>query len=243
MKPREALEEQHGEPVTEGQEPVLFAVKCNGRYVPGNTYATEAEALESMERLDKLHPEDERCVVALYDRTAPAQPADPTDDQLRESILAAVEKFGGKEAFVRAMFFDEEPAQPVQEPVAEVAGRADALHIKFLPAGLRLGLGDKLYSTAPAQPAPPECQTEAEKTAYAFGWYKAMEHVREQPALKPLSADQDRALCEAHCNEASDEYFKARPQLDSAVNRRIFYAGHRKAWIAYEAAHGIKEQA
>ena len=23
--------------------------------------------------------------------------------------------------------------------------------------------------------APPECQTEAEKTAYAFGWWKAME--------------------------------------------------------------------
>jgi hypothetical protein len=40
-----------------------------------------------------------------------------------------------------------------QEPVAEVAGRPDALHIKFLPAGSRLGLGDKLYSTTPAQPA------------------------------------------------------------------------------------------
>lgn len=43
--------------------------------------------------------------------------------------------------------------------------------------------------------------------------------------------DQDRALCEAHCNTASDEYFSARPQIDSQVNRRIFYAGHRKAWI------------
>ena len=32
------------------------------------------------------------------------------------------------------------------------------------------------------QPAPPECKTEAEKTAYAFGWYKALESVREQPA-------------------------------------------------------------
>jgi hypothetical protein len=29
-------------------------------------------------------------------------------------------------------------------------------------------------------PAPPECQTEAEKTAVAFGWYKALESVREQ---------------------------------------------------------------
>lgn len=25
-------------------------------------------------------------------------------------------------------------------------------------------------------PAPPECKTDDEKTAYAFGWYKAMEH-------------------------------------------------------------------
>ena len=25
---------------------------------------------------------------------------------------------------------------------------------------------------------PPECQTEAEKTAFAFGWWKALEHIR-----------------------------------------------------------------
>ena len=43
--------------------------------------------------------------------------------------------------------------------------------------------------------------------------------------------EKDRALCEAHCNSAADEYFNARPQLDSGSNRRIFYAGHRKAWI------------
>ena len=26
--------------------------------------------------------------------------------------------------------------------------------------------------------APPECQTEAEKTAFAFGWWKAMEELK-----------------------------------------------------------------
>ena len=32
-----------------------------------------------------------------------------------------------------------------------------------------------------AQPAPPpECQTDAEKTAYAFGWWKGIESVRAQ---------------------------------------------------------------
>jgi hypothetical protein len=32
---------------------------------------------------------------------------------------------------------------------------------------------------APVQEPPPECQTEAEKRAYAFGWWKAMEYVRQ----------------------------------------------------------------
>lgn len=51
------------------------------------------------------------------------------------------------------------------------------------------------------------------------------------PQREPMTDEQERAIHEAHCNEASDEYFNARPQLDSAANRRIFYAGHRKAWI------------
>jgi hypothetical protein len=43
-----------------------------------------------------------------------------------------------------------------------------------------LGLYDK-----PA-PLPPECKTEAEQTAYAFGWWKALESVRvKQPAQAP----------------------------------------------------------
>ena len=60
-----------------------------------------------------------------------------------------------------------------------------------------------------------------------------------QPA-KPVnfSYERDSALCEAHCNAESDAYFKARPQLDSDVNRRIFYAGHRRAWITVAAAKG-----
>ena len=60
-----------------------------------------------------------------------------------------------------------------------------------------------------------------------------------EPAQQPLTDEQERALCEAYCNTASDEYFKARPQLESDVNRRIFYAGHRKAWVEWEAAHNI----
>ena len=65
---------------------------------------------------------------------------------------------------------------------------------------------------------------------------------------KPLTDEQDRALCEANCNAEADAYFTARPALDFPVMRRIFYAGHRRAWISKDsltkAAHGIgvKEQ-
>ena len=76
----------------------------------------------------------------------------------------------------------------------------------------------------------------AEKGAKATPLYVA------PPKRKPLTDEQDRALCEAYYNNASDEYFKARPALDCREMRQIFYAGHRKAWISYEAAHGIGEK-
>jgi hypothetical protein len=66
-----------------------------------------------------------------------------------------------------------------------------------------------------------------------------LDHIAAPQPAQPLTDEQERALCEAYCNTASDEYFKARPQLESDVNRRIFYAGHRKAWIEWEAAHNI----
>jgi hypothetical protein len=34
---------------------------------------------------------------------------------------------------------------------------------------------------------PPECKTEAEKTAFAFGWWKALETVREKRPVKTYS--------------------------------------------------------
>jgi hypothetical protein len=66
--------------------------------------------------------------------------------------------------------------------------------------------------------------------------YQAQRHAAQVPGA--LTDEQDRALCEAYCIAASGDYFGARPQLDSAVNRRIFCAGHRKAWID-KADHGV----
>jgi hypothetical protein len=57
--------------------------------------------------------------------------------------------------------------------------------------------------------------------------------LKAEAALKPgepVDREQWLAIREGHFNAASAEYFDARPQLDSAVNRRIFYAGHCKGY-------------
>ena len=36
----------------------------------------------------------------------------------------------------------------------------------------------------PPPPPPPECRTEAERTAYAFGWFKALETVNQKKEVK-----------------------------------------------------------
>ena len=120
-----------------------------------------------------------------------------------------------------------------------------------------LKVGDCLYPAAGAVPASAAvAQTEpaivleisaegvlvvGDPGVLGYGTHKLY---RLQPASAkplPLTDEQERALCEAYCNNASDDYFNARPSLDNNTNRNIFYAGHRKAWIEYEAAHGIKE--
>ena len=41
-----------------------------------------------------------------------------------------------------------------------------------------------------------------------------------------------RALMEGERNAASDEYFGARPQIDTTDRRRVFEAGFDRAWKA-----------
>jgi hypothetical protein len=45
----------------------------------------------------------------------------------------------------------------------------------WMPDALTDALIDARQAIAVYESAPPECQTEAEKTAFAFGWWKAME--------------------------------------------------------------------
>jgi hypothetical protein len=72
----------------------------------------------------------------------------------------------------------------VQEPVAYEYGDDVFWHDSpDINDYIRANGNALVYATPPAaQPAPPECQTEAEKTAFAFGWWKALESVR-QPAV------------------------------------------------------------
>lgn len=51
--------------------------------------------------------------------------------------------------------------------------------------GYCIGTITALQEALANQPTPPpECQTEAEKTAYAFGWWKALEHIRMKNSNK-----------------------------------------------------------
>jgi len=55
--------------------------------------------------------------------------------------------------------------------------------------------------TRPEQPAPPECETEGEKRAYAFGWFKALEQARNEKTAQPaayMNADGDLFSVESH---------------------------------------------
>ena len=55
---------------------------------------------------------------------------------------------------------------------------------------------DKARSALAEQPAPPpECKTDAEKTAFAFGWWKALEENRKQPAPVAKPHEQQSTKC------------------------------------------------
>lgn len=92
--------------------------------------------------------------------------------------------------------------QPAQTPVAVYrAGlEGEPYHVQFL-AHME---GDEVFLYTSPQPAPPpECKTDAEKTAFAFGWWKALEENRKQPApQEPVAwydAEKDCAYTLADC--------------------------------------------
>lgn len=142
--------------------------------------------------------------------------------------------------------------EPVQEPFGYLWPTGRHPEFRFTQQKRDGADGMPLYTTPPQQQAEPVAWTtmpEAEDWCFVSGGKDPTSKLEGKwfplyttpPQRKPLTDEQDRALCEAYCNDASDEYFKARPAMDFPEMRRIFYAGHRKAWINYETAHGIKE--
>jgi hypothetical protein len=101
------------------------------------------------------------------------------------------------------------PAQPapVQEPVAwadvDENGAISSLRywsepdnryeVALYPAPPAAVVNQQLATepAAPIQEPPPECQTEAEKRAYAFGWWKALEANRAAPVQEPVELTDD----------------------------------------------------
>ncbi len=64
---------------------------------------------------------------------------------------------------------------------------------------------EQRHTTPPQPEPPPECQTEAEKTAFAFGWFKAMEAQRlAQPEQEPVAWKEDD---EVQCPVCKDKGF------------------------------------
>ena len=125
-----------------------------------------------------------------------------------EQVLGALEAtidvpcYGGhpkQEAAAAAI--KESLAQPAQEPVAipdcGEAGHDDGCcgNAQCLPSFRAVKTyheGKPVYVSQTAPP-PPECKTVAEQTAYAFGWWKALESVRtEQPTQEPVAQWQKR---------------------------------------------------
>ena len=79
---------------------------------------------------------------------------------------------------------DRELFQMALEALEEVCN-ANILGLEFKPQYHQLitALRARLATPEPLPP-PPECKTIAEKNAYAFGWWKALETARlEQPDL------------------------------------------------------------
>ena len=88
--------------------------------------------------------------------------------------------------------------------------------------------GARFDSALHEQPAPPECQTEAEKTAFAFGWFKALEQKRkdEQPAQQPVTMDDAIAAGDSVLmNEQAALLRECRAALDSLIAQKPTLAG------------------
>jgi hypothetical protein len=125
------------------------------------------------------------------------------EPEQREPVAYSGNGTAGREADVKptGFFF--------QMPIGEVygwqgTGKGQPM-CRFDASEAEMPVGTKLYTTPPQPEPPPECQTEAEKTAFAFGWFKAMEAQRlAQPEQEPVAWKEDD---EVQCPVCKDKGF------------------------------------
>ena len=94
--------------------------------------------------------------------------------------------------------------------------------------------GKPVYVSQPAPP-PPECKTVAEQTAYAFGWWKALESVRtEQPTQEPVAQWQKRHHLWTEGAWENSEEHDAKQWRDKAQGweiRALYTTPQQRPWV------------
>ena len=85
-----------------------------------------------------------------------------------------------------------------------------------------------LEALAQPAPPPPECKTEAEKIAYSFGWWKALEYVRaKQPPQEP-----DACCAECGKKESDGWFLYCVDCIDEMNTATVQPAQEPEAWIS-----------
>ena len=118
-----------------------------------------------------------------------------TDRELMQQAFDAMSYGNADEREAARLALRERLAQTEQEPVAWIQPNhlQKARQAPFLcrvEPNKRMADFVGIYTAPPQRKPPPECKTEEEKTAFAFGWLKAMEAQRlGQPDPMPLFDD------------------------------------------------------
>jgi len=108
----------------------------------------------------------------------------PDYDEAREAITAI------KEALAQP----EQRAQLLFEVDGEMLTASQMIGIELFNFQQATGCDTAAEFLAQPEP-PPECQTEAEKTAFAFGWFKAMEAQRKPEQKRPQNCGTGYCSC------------------------------------------------
>jgi len=150
-----------------------------------------------------------------------------------EALYESVRKVGALKAEnnrLRQAIAESEQQEPVAFAVFHRMGGSKTLH---WPEQHSENGDSKEYIlvplyTNPYLNAPPECQTESEKTAYAFGWLKAHEEMRKK--IKFQTNWQ-----EIECPNCGDMAIPA-PQIRKPVKfptmlRKMWSGGEVQAWL------------